>query len=557
MKLRHLLFGLLAGVAFVACTNDNEPAGVTPVKGGNEVAATKYMAINFVMPGDATTRADGGFVVGTTAENKVEKGVLFFFDGETQVADPFILGGEGSNALEGTKLTWSDSTGNVEKKSSTIIVLSNPLKEPKSVLAVLNADLTDLGLSKNSTLSEIKAVVGDYAKDKTAEGKFVMSNSVYQEDVTSPVTVVYDTVEEAIAAETPSAEIYVERVVAKVNVGYADPLVTNLANTDKPSNTVVIDGEEVELTADIQGWWLDNTVDKSFLLKKLPASTDLDAANHRSYWAGSIPTDAKFQHYAFGTATTADKYVQENVDLKNTTKVVVAAILKANGKPLQLVKHLTNLYTESGFVTAAINVLAHKYWVVDKEKSTDTKVEYRTVGEGDFKFTYIFSQVEGEGEAATTKYYTLVNGTKTEVTIPEGVEIPALKSYEAYTLIEIADPQETFYVKDDTTESGYAQKDPTADLKGYIVQKWNDGMAYYFVPIEHKIGGNYTAGTGVIRNHFYKVTVNSINGLGTPVPFKDDDTIIPIKPDETAKYISATINILSWKAVTQDVNLGK
>lgn len=522
-------------------------------------ASKSYLKVNFAMPGEATTRADGGFVVGTTAENKVEKGVLFFFDGETQVADPFILGGEGSNALEGTKLTWSDSTGNVEKKSSTIIVLSNPLKQPKSVLAVLNADLTDLDLSKNSTLSEIKAVVNDYAKNAlTQSGTFVMSNSVYQEDVTTPVTEVYDTVEKALAAKTPSAEIYVERVVAKVSVGYANPLVTNLANTDtskegvEPSNTVIIDGEEVELTADIQGWWLDNTVDKSFLLKKLPASTDLDAVNHRSYWAGSIPTDAKFQHYSFGTATTADKYVQENVDLKNTTKVVVAAILKANGKPLQLVKHLTNLYTESGFVKAAINVLAHKYWVVDKEKS-----EYRTVGEGDFKFTYIFSQVEGEGEAAKTKYYTLVNGTKTEVTIPEGVEIPALKSYEAYTLIEIADPQETFYVKDDTTESGYAQKDPTADLKGYIVQKWNDGMAYYFVPIEHNIGGNYTAGTGVIRNHFYQITVNSINGLGTPVPFKDNDPIIPIKPDETAKYISATINILSWKAVTKNVDLGK
>ena len=49
MKLRHLLFGVLAGVAFVACTNDNEPAGVTPVDGNKVATAPKYMTVNFVM----------------------------------------------------------------------------------------------------------------------------------------------------------------------------------------------------------------------------------------------------------------------------------------------------------------------------------------------------------------------------------------------------------------------------------------------------------------------------------------------------------------------------
>ena len=76
MKLRHLLFGLLAGVAFVACTNDNEPAGVTPVNGGDEVATSRsYLNVNFVMPGSADTRADAKFEAGTADENKVSNGV--------------------------------------------------------------------------------------------------------------------------------------------------------------------------------------------------------------------------------------------------------------------------------------------------------------------------------------------------------------------------------------------------------------------------------------------------------------------------------------------------
>ena len=61
----------------------------------------------------------------------------------------------------------------------------------------------------------------------------------------------------------------------------------------------------------------------------------------------------------------------------------------------------------------------------------------------------------------------------------------------------------------------------------------------------------------MIRNHVYKLTVNSINGLGTPIPFKDVKEIIPEIPVETETYISAEIDILAWKIVEQNVDLGK
>ncbi|MBQ2398551.1 MAG: Mfa1 fimbrilin C-terminal domain-containing protein, partial [Muribaculaceae bacterium] len=80
---------------------------------------------------------------------------------------------------------------------------------------------------------------------------------------------------------------------------------------------------------------------------------------------------------------------------------------------------------------------------------------------------------------------------------------------------------------------------------------WN-GKAYYIVDIEH-LGTNHIK--GVVRNHSYVITVEGISGLGTPV--YDPNTVVtePVKPEETTSYVSARINVLSWKIVNQNVVL--
>ena len=267
MKLRHLLFGLLAGVAFVACTNDDDPASVSPVNGGNEVAATRsYISVNFVMPGNATTRAGETFEAGLDKENKVSNGVLFFFDGKTQVADPFEISGDS----DWTKETPSEGNKYIEKKSPIIVVLENPIKKPTSVVAILNlgdkATLANLEkpITRSTSLDDLKAIVADYATDKQSEGKFVMSSSAYdgaEEDVAAKIDKTYETYD---AAKTgPAIEVPVERVVAKVEVKENEDGVTQ--NLPK----VTIEGKEVQVVAEVKGWWLDNAASQSLLLKNI------------------------------------------------------------------------------------------------------------------------------------------------------------------------------------------------------------------------------------------------------------------------------------------------
>ena len=81
------------------------------------------------------------------------------------------------------------------------------------------------------------------------------------------------------------------------------------------------------------------------------------------------------------------------------------------------------------------------------------------------------------------------------------------------------------------------------------------GKTYYYIPIRH-IGTTETkqAYYGVVRNHFYQITISDTQGFGTPV-VKEDETIIPTKPEYDDTYLAAKINVLSWRVVKQGADL--
>jgi hypothetical protein len=78
---------------------------------------------------------------------------------------------------------------------------------------------------------------------------------------------------------------------------------------------------------------------------------------------------------------------------------------------------------------------------------------------------------------------------------------------------------------------------------------WEDGMCYYFSEITHT--NNVPA---VVRNHVYKVNVNSISGVGTPV-IDPTDPFDPVRPDDTQEwYLDAQMYVQAWKIVTNNID---
>lgn len=87
------------------------------------------------------------------------------------------------------------------------------------------------------------------------------------------------------------------------------------------------------------------------------------------------------------------------------------------------------------------------------------------------------------------------------------------------------------------------------------VQVRKDGMTYYYTPIRHLAESkDKWAYYGVVRNHSYRITINTISGFGTPV-YNPDEVIDPVIPKDTETFLAARINVLSWRVVPSSVDL--
>lgn len=526
------MFGVLAGVAFVACTNDNEPAGVTPAKGADEVAAApKYMAVNFVMPG-ATTRAEED---GLPAESEIKDAAFLFFKNGVQVADPFVIkaGDPDAVTLDPDKKTFDPTT-------DAVVVLENPKDIPTSMVVLVNTGKAKSDFT-GKTVDVLKGedFMTDYSG--TTNG-FVMSNAVYNEGtnqvIGAPVSA--DNVKEKPAdARLKPVDVYVDRVLAKVNV-------TSQVEDGAVVGTTGYGDNAKNITVKFNGWALVYENTQSYLIKNL--GTDYasvlptafswnDAGAHRSYWADSAPFKGKTApaHNAITTnkldANTV-LYTQEKTNVHdwvdgratNPTAVIVAATLSLEGAAAN-----SDLYKLGGVVLT----------------------------EGDVEITLRNSE-------AAKAYYKADGNPFTEYTmaIDKKAQDATLEDYQAKVYLTVADDAEVY----ELDENGKIATEPTAvtdvnkALKDVakIVELWKGGATYYYVPIKQHVKSTATGDKdvyGIVRNNVYKLTVTGVSGLGTAVP-DPGKPITPDKPEDSNYYIAAKIQVLKWNVVPQSVVLG-
>lgn len=522
MKIKGLLLGMFACAALVSCTNDDivEESG-----NGQVLKGDGYIAVEFSMAGNGGGRAAtlGDFQDAEAAEVKVTSATFFFLDASgNSCATPFTIEGDLLNP-------WEDGSGSIDETSSPVIVMENPTATPASIVAILNP-ITPI---KNTTimysLSQLQAA--DLALDYRilTEGNFVMSNSVYMDAngasvVGAPVSAsnIKKTEEEAKTDPNP-VKIPVEKVVAKVDMVAGQ-------NVKGNNEEQKIDGGDLTtITAVIKGWWLDNTNPKSYLIKNIETSWTYnwwnDLNNKRSYWATSV--EGTLEHGSYNDNTTAAKYCLENTSETAHTKMVVAAELQIDGKPASLIQWRKNLYTEDGFKTQIANMAeVRNYYICTNPDAAEAEdKEYVSLKKDNLDFAY----------------NTTSNPDVTDKDWQAIVKVKA-KTPQIYTISVVSGEKIATPVTQETVN---------ASFKNIATFKyWNEGRTYFYTDIEHN--GNIC---GIVRNHLYKLTINSITGFGTPVPDPDKE-IIPEKPtDDENSYIAAKVEILSYKVVSQSVDL--
>lgn len=574
MKISKLFPFACVALMMSACASDKEEIG-SGTKPGSD---PQYLAVNIVNVGATPTTRAAEYVNGTAEESAIKKVRFYFFNGD---GSPYLIknpgmgveGGENKNWLEASPADDTPTSGKpsqIEKITQTVLVINGVQSAaPAAIVAVVNPGTVEATTLQNEKggdvmrLSELRysAVGRNFYKkdaDNGAVSDFVMSNSVYVnagEDVCASLVAGHVTTSEKTAREKP-VDLYVERVVAKVTADVDNEAFelgngTNWNNTKYGTKNPVGKSGDYDVYAVIEGWGLasengkaevEKQVNKTWADGTLGFSPWTTSDYHRCFWETSVGFDAgmganppvnptfnqlnaKIRDVLYTLPNTPESKV---TDLKNNdlTKLAVAATLKY--KDASNNWHYAEICRYNGVSILGIDNLKRQVALTYSQYYTSTDAtNYTQLSKDDIDFKdpdastqqYLVTPTLANDATGTKKYYTKTN-TGTTSTFTEVPKAKVLAAIEA----------------------------DKAEIR-------RDGRAYYYVPIKHLGGPGKLAEYGIVRNHFYKITLTGITGFGTPV-YDPDKVVKPAVPTYQDTYLAARVQVLQWRVVNQSASLG-
>ena len=598
MQVNKFFYGLFVCAALCACSNDDVseiiPDDTPKVFTGDEA----YISVRLSDAGSIQSRAtseDPGYEYGNSDEHSVANAYFYFYDAN----GVFVSEGSAWNGGTPSQSEEGKADGNIEFKSKTVVVLKglNEKNYPKYMVTVLNRPSN---FAAPSSLQEMEKALSD----KSAVGiqdensKFVMSTTSFKHDDSDNLANKYfaTEVKEANFSLEPITEeldkipnpvtVYVERLATKVTLKVSNSL-TPVTIDGKTGNyykvKATVAGEDnsgsniaaEDLYVELLGWKLNATAKHSNIVKNINESWTDQAlgftwnkpSDFRSFWGKSFNygniTDYTYPKTAANYDGNKEGYPLDYVTLNNplsvgtdvaycaentNTSAIVSAnfpsavtsiLLKARvcdekGNALDLVRFNGVLFKKTSFIEYILNVMKAKgnwnVWIKTSEEGIKPEV-YREVGTNDVELVDIADgKVKVQLTASSLYSYN-----------------PATNKY-----VPMNDTEK------ETVDTNLATECTNGNANGY-----KGGLMYYNIPIEHlnnsAVADDGTipeAKYGVVRNHHYVVTINKLENIGKGI-YNPDEVIVPGDSDDDKKayYVGANINILSWKIVSQDVEL--
>ena len=574
MKISKLFPFACVALMMSACASDKEEIGSGTKPGSNP----QYLAVNIVNVGATPTTRAAEYENGTAGESAIKKVRFYFFNGDGSpylIKNPGITGIDGGgdkNWLEASPTDDTPTSGTpsqIEKITQTVLVINGiQSAAPAAIVAIVNPETVDAATLKNGgtmRLSELRysAVGRNFYKKHATTGAvsvFVMSNSVYVnagEDVCASLVAGHVTTS-AETAKTKPVDLYVERVVAKVTADVDETAFergngTNWEADKYGTKTAVGKSGDYDVYAVIEGWGLANEngkaevekqVDKTWTNGTLGFTPWTTADYHRCFWETSVAFDAgaggnqpvnptfnqlkaNMQDVLYTLPNTPDsKDKIANLKDNDLTKFAVAATLRY--KDASNNWHNAEICRYNGVSILGIDNLKKQVALTFSQYYTSTDAtNYTQLSKDDIDFKepngtmqqYRVTPTLANDPTGTKKYYTKT----TTGTTPTFTEVP----------------------KDKVLAAIEADK---AEIR-------KDGRAYYYVPIKHLGGTDELAEYGIVRNHFYKITLTGITGFGTPV-YDPEKVVKPAVPTYQDTYLAARVQVLQWRVVNQNASLG-
>lgn len=603
MKIKHL-FGLAVIAAMTASCSSNEDLGTAGSGTGNNEAGVGYATFTINLPSTSGTRAGNPtYDQGTADEYDVNDVTLLIFKKAGTSEDEYTFV---EKAELGTMAPWKDENNSngitasatiTAKLTGVALTSEGSTTSDYYALAILNnknsagEDKITLPTTSSTTPpvtygSWNAASNADGTKFKDNTKGFYMANAPVFVAGGKPTTLVnidkvYATKQKA---ETNAATtIHVERGLAKVTVA---ALPTDVS----PSGTKYT-SDKVDITA----WKLDVTNKSTFPIHKTAGLT----TNFATIWSASTEAAPSTGRFVDGT-NTAFKRVHWGIDPNYSDKKYYDGDATTSPKKtaLDCCKDAFNMITNDQVDGAAGEAnpqycLENTFDLDNMKQGQTTRVVFKAKytpkdfsdGETFYKIgnsTDLWKKADLETQIKTKAAEVLVGKDPTKVPTKVTVDLKvADNNIEETAGTKILREDNVLYdgvkvstdeIKDINAKLGLkaAGTDPSKDpIVGIATYK--SGESYYIARIKHfgdltpwaegqeTYGINndanntkYLGRYGVLRNNWYELTIGSVSGPGTP----DVPTIKPNEPDdESYKYISVSVKILSWAKRSSTVDL--
>lgn len=633
-KILYLSLALAAMMA-MGCNKMNAPEGGVSLSDGDA-----YVKIGINLPTTTSTKANDDFSDGDDYEYAVEDAVLVIF-----ASDPSKDETEATlrSAYELKKSTWEKDGSNAQITTSSTItqrILTNNIASNENAYALVILNIHDffkvedetlmVGSTPltNETFANFSKRLLDESNKNFSNQSFTMTNMPHLHTtggatvpgVTRPNVLMKIEKEYIYASESAanagnvSAEIDVERVVAKVSVKY------DFTADFKNGDDLTLADKTTKLTN--LGWFIDNTNKYAYVVRNTAepvtdpyaylaykaAGTSIyrmasGAAVHtepvsgnkvvRTYWgidpnynldateliteATKIVDNREMVFNADGTLKegrlrpgNSHYYCAENTfdvahqTVKNTTRVVLAAQFNG-GTPFFTLSSDPNTIRSAeemadfvkGEILGRVNMLN---WLNTYFPATLTDDEIKSL------LTVVAVPATYNTDKESPNYNSVIK--KSHVTVALNVanvetNAKAGQSEAAKTAwASVLEANQNEYIKNNINNQ---------------LSYYNEGVAYYQVLIKHfgddetpwtetadmtneisSIYGaepgasqNFLGRYGVLRNNWYDITVTGIRQIGSStVPALTD-----VPDDNVDKYIKVKINIMPWAKRTQSIIL--
>lgn len=572
MKKSLLFSAVLAGLMLGSCSSSDDIAG-TSEKFSADGKGYVNVTLNLPTQPQSTSRAKNDeFDHGVADEYKVNDATLILFVGADEATATF----KAAYKLDGWKkdLTPSAQISTTLSKVQKINVISASSTDKIYAFVVLNNNGA-LKVTPTNTLkvheNDFTGTFADLSKEDIntflKKDNLMMSNaviiskpgsadfsSVKATTLTDVTDKIYKT--ESEATSHPAANIYVERLAAKVTL-------ENATGTSK-NKVSVGSGTAKTFAYSLEGWRLANVNTSSYLTRQydntwngyksdatdftVTSHTDYDnnayrfagikaidtGMGYRTYWGKDanydvLPnfTDGNDEPTLSGGAST---YCYENTfnvahqNVKETTCAIVKMKITPEG------------YSDGTFFTIDDN--KGVVYSIDDVKTEIGKRFLAEIGDANVK----------------ANYYPTTTAT---------INVKDVEFADAAGEVTIT----KMTLTDGTTDKEVTAADLTTFKPTIKVNEFKDGYAYYTILIKHfgdeltpwnpstkttlsypdtNKEENWLGRYGVLRNNWYKLDVTGVAAIGASTPgelnVNNDDT-----PDDNLKrYISCKINALSW-----------